>query len=614
VDSLGQYGGIWHAVSWWPGISNVLLKMYDPPIRWKEDYSGYELGLADDYHWSADGKTFTLHLRQGIKWSDGVPYTSEDWRFWWEDLAMNENYAPAAVPGYLRKSNGEPIEMRFLDGQTIVWISDRAQWVQPFFMAQGYWEFANGMMKPAHYLKQFHPTYTAGATYAELEAKDRWWENPDFPTLLAWHCTQVDTSGANQVNIFSRNPYYWKVDPNGKQLPYIDRIEVEIMSDATARLLNCAAGKYDAVFRGCGSHTDMPFLEQHTQAGGYHLQPGWMNGAGAWPGYMVNQDYVEGGGNYADDTPEHAAEIRALLRDTRFRKALSAGFNRQQVIDVAWNGSGEPKAATISPQSLHFAGVQGHLVYQNWSAADAQENLTTANALLDAAGMLDRNSDGWRDLPSGKAFTLLIDMTDWGGSYEVQLNAATEIAAQWGSNLHIQVQVNDLQGDPQVDARTNEGYFMLRAAHISELDLWTYPDWVFPVTNRYMFPLAGRWYASGKDTCVPTPGQPYSCGLKPEPGSPAARLQALYELGLVEPDFDARNAIIWEAIQLIIDEGPFVIGVAGDRNEPVVVKNNFHNVPEYGVLGPWAPASPGNMHPEQFWIGDYVVNIPFIQK
>lgn len=556
---IGVYGGTWHTTSWWPQAGNVLLKMYDPPIRWKNDYSGYEPGLAESYEWSPDGKTFTLHLRQGLKWSDGQPYISEDWRFWWEDMATNTDYPSVAVPGYLRQSDGAPITMAFPDSYTVVWSSDTPLWVNPYFMAQGYWEFATSMMKPKHYLMQFHPRYNPTAKYSDLAAADRWWANPDFPTVLSWRCFDA---GVGQVT-FARNPFYWKVDTEGNQLPYIDYIQVEIVPDETARLQNCAQGRYDAVFRGCGTATDIPFLAANAITGGYHLQAGWVNGAGAWPGYLVNQDYVAGGSNYPDDTPEHAAEIRALLRNKWFRKALSVGFDRQRVVNAAWGGQGFPQQATISPQSPHFASPQGKQVLRNWATSDAQLNVSQANQWLDQLGMLDVNSDGWRELPGGRPFTLTIDLGDWGGSLAVQTNAAADMKSQWEQNLHLRIEIRN---PPDLDARMRAGYYMLSAGHVAELDIWTYPDWIFPIQNAYMFPLEGQWYATRGTK-----------GMPPEPNSPAARLQALYDRGLAEPDTNQRHQIVWDAIQIHMDDGPFVIGVAGDQAMPVVLKDNFHS-------------------------------------
>jgi peptide/nickel transport system substrate-binding protein len=603
VEQVGKYGGSMQTASWWPEVGNIqLFFAVEAPIKWKADLTGYEPALVESYEWSADGKTFTMHLRKGLKWSDGEPYTSADWKFWWEDLDNAPDQKLYNIPAYLRNQDGTPISMEFPDDYTVIWKSkDRPLWIDPYFMAQGYWEFAKTIMKPAHYLKQFHPKYTAGKTWDDMQKADQWWVTPGYPCLFAWCLTDLSSDSNNYT--FTRNPYYWRVDTAGNQLPYINEIKVEIVADEQARILNCVAGKYDAAFRICGGPNEIPLLQEQASAKSFHFLKGWMNGAGAWPGYMVDQDYVEGGKNYEDDTPEHAAEIRTLLRDDSFRQALSIGFNRQRVIDVVWGGIGVAKNATVSPQSWHFASAEGQKVYNDWANNYIIQDLDKANAALDALGM-KKGSDGWRTLPSGKPFTLVMDISDWGGSLKVQVDAATEMQNQWQTNLGIKVQINNLQGQPDLDTRTNEGYYMIRAAHVSEIDLWTYPDWLFPVVNRYVFPLEGRYYANGKDTCTPKSAdtQYKDCGMKPEPGSPGETLQALYDKGKAEGDINKRHAIIWDAIETVeVAHGPFIIGVAGDQAMPIFIKDNLHNVLDFGVVGPWAPATPGNQVAAQWY-------------
>ena len=599
-EAVGKYGGTMQTASWWPEVGNVQLYFaVEAPIMWKEDLTGYEPGSALSYNWSDDGKTFTLKLRSGMKWSDGQPYTSDDWKFWWEDMVKNDDYKVISKPSYLRKSDGKLIDMQFPDPETVVWISDKPQWISPFFMAQGFWEYAKNIMKPAHYLKQFHPKYTKGKTYEDLQKADQWWITPGYPCLFAWCLGDLSKDGQNYK--FTRNPFYWRVDSAGNQLPYMDAIAVEIVADEQVRILNCAQGKYDSAFRICGGPNEIPLLKEKAQAGNFHFLEKYLNGAGAWPGYMVNQYYVEGGKNYPDDTPENAKEIRDLLRDKRFRRALSYGFDRQRVVDVAWGGIGEVKGATISPQSWHFASDKGKAVYNSWAAANIGFDVAKANAWLDEIGM-KKGADGIRTLPSGKPFEMTIDISDWGGSLKVQVDASSEVKAQWEKNLGIKSKINNLQGQPDLDSRTNEGQYMLRANHAAEIDIWTYPDWIFPVVNRYMFPLEGRWYASGKDTCKLVEKQPYSCGIKPADGSPAAKLQALYDKGRDLKTIEERHQVVWDAIQVYIDEGPFDIGVSGDQPMPIIVKNYMKNVLDFGVVGPWAPSTPGNQIVATWWM------------
>lgn len=603
VEGVGSYGGTLHTASWWPEVGNVQLYFaVEAPIKWKADLTGYEPALVESYEWSEDGKTFTMHMREGLKWSDGEPYTSADWKFYWEDLANAPDQNSYTIPAYLRNEDGTPITMEFPDDYTVVWkAADRPLYIDPYFMAQGYWEFAKNMMKPAHYLKAFHPTYTEGKTWQDMVDADKWWQTPGYPCLFAWCLTTLSDDGQNYT--FGRNPYYWRVDTAGNQLPYIDEIAVEIVSDEQTRILNCSQGKYDTAFRICGSPNEIPFLMENSEKGGYRLLENYMNGAGAWPGYMVNQDYVEGGKNYDDDTPEHAAEIRDVLRNDKFRQALSAGFDRQRVIDVVWGGIGEVKNTTISPQSWHFAGDEGKAAYDKWAQSFINFDAAAANAMLDEIGMA-KGSDGFRTLPSGKPFEMVIDVTDWGGSLKVQVDAANEMQKQWGDNLGIKVRVNNINGQPDVDTRTNEGQYMLRGAHVSEIDILTYPDWMFPIVNRYYMPLEGRWFAKGGAQCKDTPaeGNLYPCGLEPAADSPAKALQDLYVKARNTATIEERHAVVREAVDVFVEHGPFVIGVAGDQPMPIIVSTKMHNILDFGVVGPWAPSTPGNQIAAQWWM------------
>ena len=578
VDGIGQYGGTWYNVTGGADMNTIKMVLYDPPIRWKSDYTGYEPGLAKSYEWSEDGTEVTFHFREGVKWSDGEPFTMDDMRFWWEDLALNPDFKVVQVPWWGFKSDGTPMDVSFPDDYTMVMKWDRPQWITPYILAQGFWEWED-MMAPRHFLEQFHPKYNPDATYEDLEKKQKFEENPDFPVLFAWHIIEYTPA---QRWVLERNPYYWKVDPEGNQLPYIDRMVVDYIPDEEVRVLEISQGKYDATFRGTQDPNNIPFLLEQAEANDFHIHEGAVNGAGGWPGWLINQDY-------ADTTNENWEEIRAVLRDKNFRQGLSHAMDRQRIIDVAWDGIGYPTQGTISPQAWHFASEEGRKVYEEWRDSYIEYNPELAMQLFDTAGVVDADGDGCRDLPSGAAFTLVLDLTDWGTA--AVNTPATEVFASNLKDVGICTLINNVIGLPDSDLRQREGLFMLRTAHGSELDIWTYPDWIFPLRENRAWPLEGKWRQTGGAE-----------GEQPEEGSPAARLQALYDQGVAEPDIEKRHEIVWEAIRIHIEEGPFYLGAAGDQPMPVVVKNNFHGIPELVILGPWAPGSPGNLFPEQFWI------------
>ncbi|MBI4928472.1 MAG: hypothetical protein HY835_11950, partial [Anaerolineae bacterium] len=175
VDSIGKYGGTLRVGTADHNYGDIKMYFTDPPIKWRADMTGYEPGLAQGYEWSDDGKTFTLKLRKGVRWSDGEPYTSADWKFWWEELVNAPDQKLFSIPGWMRNNDGTPFTMEFPDEYTVVWKSvDRPMWIDPYYMAQGFWEFADPLMKPAHYLKQFHPKYTPDATWEGLDKINKW--------------------------------------------------------------------------------------------------------------------------------------------------------------------------------------------------------------------------------------------------------------------------------------------------------------------------------------------------------------------------------------------------------------------------------------------------------
>jgi peptide/nickel transport system substrate-binding protein len=359
-------------------------------------------------------------------------------------------------------------------------------------------------------------------------------------------------------------------------------MEISVIPDDQVRLLEVAQGKYEASFRGTDDPNNIPFLLEQTESGNFHLHEGAVNGAGGWPGWLIDQDF-------ADQTFENWEEIREVLRNANFRQALSYAMDRQRIIDVAWGGFGIAQQATISPQSLHFLGEEGQQVWNEWTQAYAQFDPDQARSLLDEMGMVDVDGDGCRELPSGAAFELVMDLGRWGGvSVATQ---STEAYSSMLTDVGICNIINNVIDQPDDTIRQENGLYMIRNMHASELDLWTYPDWVFPLRNNRAFPLQGFWRQTGGEQ-----------GEQPLEGSPAARLQALYDQGVSEPDPAVRNQIVLDAIRIHIEDGPFMIGAAGDQAMPVVVGNNFHGIPDLVVLGPWAPGSPGNLLGEQFWI------------
>jgi peptide/nickel transport system substrate-binding protein len=215
--------------------------------------------------------------------------------------------------------------------------------------------------------------------------------------------------------------------------------------------------------------------------------------------------------------------------------------------------------------------------------------------LLDEVGMVDVDGDGWRELPSGASFQLAFDLT--GRATMPISSAATESFARDLRTVGIDTRIQNLVGhdflldSDHPQARSRQGLFMLTDCAPAELDIWTSPHWIFPTEGvmwRIWF-LEYNWRATrGERGRGPT--------------GAAKTLLEIYDRGLAEADLNRRHELVWEAVRIHIEEGPFVIGACGDQARPAVIADNFRGVPDLVILGPWSASTPGNLHPEQFWI------------
>jgi len=252
-EEIGQYGGVWHrcavSVADVPSAGRLTYEAY---VRWNTDASAMVNNLAESYEISEDASEYTFHIPTGMRWSDGEPFTADDIVSAYQDGLLNKDLTPTISPNYRDPANGEPMVVEKLDDQTIVF-----RFASPyglFLEILGNW----GVEWPIHYLKQFHPTYTP---MSELEPKikaagfSNWWElfgnrntwqNPEKPCIWAWHPERVPP---DVPSVWERNPYYWKVDAEGQQLPYIDSLQIDIVENADLVNMRAVAGEIDMQLR-----------------------------------------------------------------------------------------------------------------------------------------------------------------------------------------------------------------------------------------------------------------------------------------------------------------------------------------------------------------------------
>lgn len=559
VPSIGQYGG---------DLRILMARAKD--TRMMTVY-GYARLVAYDQHYNlvpdilesfdvVDGRIFTFHLRKGHKWSDGQPFTTEDFRYWWEDVANNVELAPLGPPIYM-KVDGELPKVEIIDAQTV-----RYTWSKPnpAFLPALAGASPAYIYRPAHYLKQFHERY-ANKEELEKAVKERrmrsWaalhnsldnmydFDNPDLPTLQPWLNT---VRPPEQQFIFVRNPYFHRVDPQGHQLPYIDRV---LMNIADAKLIpaKTAAGDADLQARYLFM-THYPFLRESEKKNHYKTLL-WKTGQGAKVALYPNL-------NVADPV------WRKLFRDVRFRRALSLAIDRDDINQTIFFGLAKPAANTVLPESPLFRpGLE-----TAWVDYDPDR----ANKLLDELGLDKRDSDGVRLLPDGRRLEIVIETA---GEDSEQVDVLELLHDSW------------LDAGIKTYTRPSQREMFRNRIFAGEtmMSVWAGVDNGIPTADmspaefvptqqvQYQWPKWGQYYETGGSA-----GEPIDMAAPRE-------LFDLYERWRVAQT-TAERKTLWERILDINADQVFTIGIVCCTKQPVVVSDRLRNVPREGVYS-WEPGA-----------------------
>ncbi len=598
---IGKYGGTWHRFDTSSDGGHLAMAMYGySPIHWAKDGLEKRPGLAKAWEANEDKTEWTLYFREGTKWSDGEPFTVDDFLFWWNDMVLNPEHSD--VPPDYMISGGETAEVIKVDDYTLkfkfaapspLFVDRLAMW--PNGVIPG----SEKLFVPAHYLKQFHPNYTDEyTTYEVLDEKVDWRINPDAPVLNPWMPVQYEP-GTRLV--LERNPYYYAVDPEGNQLPYIDKVDMTIVEDLEVAKLRVIAGEQEFCGRPCRYQplSELSVFKDAEDTVGLKTDL-WDAGGGA--SFLVYP-------NWTHTDPQK----RALYRDKNFRRALSHAIDRDKIQKIVYFGTGEKTTGTMSPKAIEFnANERGKQIYQQWRDLAVDFDLDKAASLLDEAGAVDADGDGWRDLPSGDPLTLRIDCT--AGGIQNKANAQNvEIIKEGWEAVGLKVQVNAVP-DEQMGVMQDNSEIDIRGCWGlgDGPNFLVFPNWVVPVDNNRWAPLYGAWYKVlgtdkegtelDKDPLDRNPPRE-----EPDPDDPAWKLWDLYNRARVEPDDEKRLALSQDIAQVHIDEGPFVIGTVANQPTIVAWLDTVGNVPTReqlglgGFTGPWIMVYFGIIYPEQLY-------------
>ncbi|MGQ9629453.1 MAG: ABC transporter substrate-binding protein [bacterium] len=577
VEKVGRYGGTLTFVV--ASIrSNEDFQWGRPAsmLRRNENVTKALPNFIKGYEFSKDYKTLTLYFRRGMRWSDGQPFTTEDVLFWWEDVLLNKELTPV-VP-LMWKVGGELVKFESVDDYTlrlnfalqnpaiVTWLTDATQ---------------GSFFHPKHYLKKWHIKYNPDAgELAKKEGYNSWWEafqfhadagpaisDPGLPLVMAWKLEELTPTR----QIWARNPYYWAVDTSGNQLPYVDKVIVEVISDLETQKMKVIAGDI-SFYAFPASVKDYPLYKENEKKGGYRVQLA-RSTAGA-------QNHIAFNVNHPDPIK------RQIFQDVRFRRALSLAINREEINKILYFGKGTPRQATAHPSVSYYK--------EEWATAWAQYDPKQANRLLDEMGLTKRDAEGWRIRPDGKR--LIVTIEYWPREERTEF---LELVKEYWEAVGIKTELKSEERSFYEQTRVMAGEHDAGVWHL---------DVAFELTSHYMalnyyhqlFGLAGSTGAAVKwRQWFDTDGK---AGEEP-PEDVKEYFGWLKEWAYTVPGTPryvelARRLYGWHADRV------YIIGAVGLVPRPIIVKNELRNVPMEGGIYGW----------DNHWIRSYLPEQWYLEK
>ncbi|MDQ7989344.1 MAG: ABC transporter substrate-binding protein [Candidatus Dactylopiibacterium sp.] len=573
---VGIYGGELRTAMRSSNDHNSILRIVGNQglVRWSPDYNTIVPNVAEGWTQNADASEYVFKLRRGMKWSDGTPFTADDVIFAMNDLTLGGEFYVTPPASYLQGT--QPVKVSKVDDEHV-----------KFSFREPNLGFLEALALPVNqhptlfqkkYCSQFHPKYNAkldGLLSAEntkdwrqlmrnkcgdIEIPTRW-ANPARPTLDPWQIKEPYRGAATRV-VLERNPYFWQVDTNGNQLPYIDSVRMPIISEVETILLVTLNGQLDFQHRHVYAVRNLPVLKENAAKGQYKVL--------GLPTLQANSV-----GLYLNFSTKNEA-LRKLIRNKDFRIALSTALDRKNINDTVFLGLGTPWQTGPIRQSKWYNEKLG----TQYLAHD----LAKANAMLDKLGLAKRDADGYRLYPDGQRVTIYANIAI---QLEQQL-AALELIRQQYSKVGIDLVIKAMERSLAA-ARTNSNdYDVVIDVVPGGLDITMNPRAVLaihPTESRMSLPWV-KWYMSqGKE------------GEEPSP-SMKKRL-ALYDKWQKASSLQEADALFREILQLAADEFE-VIGVVLPPASPAIRKNKLINVFDTMPAG-WTYPTPAPALPQSWF-------------
>ncbi len=501
--------------------------------------SDLQPGIIEEWDFNEDNTEFTFKIREGLKWSDGVLVTTDDVAFAINDVLFNEEITPNLPPMYRSggTADGTPMVFEVIDELTFKITFDQPYGAFIDMLALNEFIGYEIIIKPAHYLSQFHADYTDVAEMTEemeAESVETWYDLFSAKDMGAWQAMDPNKIGMPVLNpwmsesngdgkiVAVRNPYYYMVDAEGNQLPYIDRlvgIDLPEESEYESTLMMGMAGEIDIAF---GGFADVPLMLEN-EKDVYRMTEYNDN---ASRGFFINLTYGDEG-------------FREVVQDVRFREAVSLAIDREEIIDDVYGGLGIPTEVT-----------------SNEYDPDA------ANDLLDEMGMTEYDDEGFRLDLQGNPFEIHAELGPWPEYYD-----PIPIIADHLADVGIRMTYEQIAAEllwERLPANEVQGrYDWVRA------NTWIYRHNHGWLPNDRWAPLWNDWFTTN--------------GAEGE--EPPAWVMELYEIdakiNAAVPGTEADAEAMEELYQWYWDNIPFFIIIDGPVY-PSIINNRIQNVPTAG--------------------------------
>lgn len=577
---VGTYGGAWRM-----GLrggtddpSFFRIFGYEPLVRWNVDWTGLEPNLAEKWEVNDTATEYTFYLRQGVKWSDGVPFTADDLVFWYEDVILNQDLTQT-FPSWLKAPGGEPGQLTKVDDYTVKFTFAKPHGL--FLQNMASPDSRSVVAVPKHFASLYH------AKYVEPDKMDEMLKEGNFaswrelfiarvsqydgggngqyavagrPTLYAWMVEEPYSGNATQVTL-TRNPYYWKVDQNGQQYPYIDKLVYDVYQDVPSMLLKAINGEIDFQMRHFNTLLSKAVLYDNMEKGDYrffNLQEAGSNSNVI----MLNLTHKD-------------PVLREIFQNKDFRIGLSYAINRPEVINTVYVTMGQP-AQPAPLENSPFYNEQLATQYTEYDVAKANEHLDKV--------LPDKDAEGMRLLPNGQPFGFALEVSN---AFQQQVDTANMVARYWKA-----VGVN-------VEAKSEDRALMYERKNNNDLDamIWGGEGGFNPMLDpRNYFPNGdesayavpwGYWY-----------GDP-AAERAEEPPADVKAIMAKFDEAKSQVAWEDQVEVMNEVLQMSADYF-FCLGISTMPPGYGIAKNNMMNVPDE-IINSWSYPTPAPVNTFTFF-------------